>query len=43
MSILHLPECQHRKFDNKTDEIFCKRDKCVKSVENCIECMMEMT
>lgn len=43
MSILHLPECQHREFDVKKDEIFCKRDKCIKSVEDCLECMMEMT
>lgn len=43
MSLLHLKFCEHRKFKKETDEIFCKRDKCIKSVEDCLECMMEMT
>lgn len=42
MSMLHLKYCKCREFDGKKDEIFCKRDKCMKSVENCLECMMEM-
>lgn len=44
MSLLHLKECEHRIFDKVTDEIFCKRDSCLKkSVEDCIKCMAEMT
>lgn len=42
MSLLHLKECIHREFNKEKNEIVCKKDGSIKSVENCIECMMVM-
>lgn len=43
MSLLNLPKCEHRKFNSDKNEIFCKRDNCIKLVEDCLECMMKVT
>lgn len=43
MSLLHLKQCDYREFSKEKNEIVCKKDGSIKSVENCIECMMEMT
>lgn len=37
---LNLKECEHRKFNKTTGEIFCKKEELFVSVEDCLDCMI---
>ena len=37
---LNLKECEYRKFNKTTGEIFCKKEELFVSVEDCLEYMI---
>ena len=42
MVLLNLADCDNREFDVKKGEIFCKKYGCIKLVEDCLECQMDL-